>query len=307
MKWHLKDSRDTMMRCRCVRLGREDPGGVGARGQLGGHGARRGSFVGVIVAMAIVGLFGCQGDVVTPPPSVPTNAAPQLVGSIPAQTVFVGESVSVNLATYFSDPDGDALSYGVASSDSAVVSTALSGSTLGLSGRKQGAATVTVTARDPSGLSVAQTFQVTVPNRVPAAVGSIAQLTLGEGDTAVVDVSAHFADPDGDALSYAAVSSDSTLTAVSMDGAALTVAATRWGMTTVTVTATDAGGLAAEQTLSVIGPNRAPMVVDSVPELEVEVGGEVVVVASRYFHDPDGDLLVYRAETSDADVIGGGR
>lgn len=49
------------------------------------------------------------------------NQVPGTVGSIPAQSVFVADSVEVVVSGYFSDPDGDALSYSAQSSDATVV------------------------------------------------------------------------------------------------------------------------------------------------------------------------------------------
>ena len=51
-------------------------------------------------------------------------------GSIPAQTVGVADTAMVNLAGYFTDPDGDALTYGATSSDVTIASVAVSGSVL---------------------------------------------------------------------------------------------------------------------------------------------------------------------------------
>lgn len=95
------------------------------------------------------------------------NRAPEAVGAIPAQTLTAGGSArSVNAAGYFRDPDGDALSYTVRSTRSSVVAATVSGSTVTLTPRSQGSATVTVTARDPEGLSATQRIAVTVEARV---------------------------------------------------------------------------------------------------------------------------------------------
>ena len=46
------------------------------------------------------------------------NNAPTTVGTIPNQTVYLkGSSVTINAAPYFSDADGDALTYTVSDSD----------------------------------------------------------------------------------------------------------------------------------------------------------------------------------------------
>ena len=91
------------------------------------------------------------------------NRAPRASGSIPAQTLSVGgRAASVNVAQYFTDPDGDALTYTARSSRTGVVTAAVSGSTVTLAPVAAGTATVTVTARDPGGLSATQSIAVTV-------------------------------------------------------------------------------------------------------------------------------------------------
>ena len=88
-----------------------------------------------------------------PPPTPPANRAPTATGSIDAQTIPVGESVSVNVAGNFTDPDGNTLSFSAASSDEAVATASVSGSNVTIEGVAAGTATVTVTASDPGGLS----------------------------------------------------------------------------------------------------------------------------------------------------------
>ena len=92
-----------------------------------------------------------------------TNRAPRATGSIAARTLSVGgRPSSVNVARYFTDPDGDALTYSASSSRTGVVRASTSGSTVTLTPVAAGAATVTVTARDPDGLSATQSISVTV-------------------------------------------------------------------------------------------------------------------------------------------------
>ena len=89
----------------------------------------------------------------SPRPPDPNNRAPTAVGSIAAQTIVAGESVTVNVAGNFSDPDGNTLSFAAASSDAAVATASVSGSSVTINGVSAGSATVTVTATDPGGLS----------------------------------------------------------------------------------------------------------------------------------------------------------
>ena len=55
------------------------------------------------------------------------NRPPVARGMIPDQEVDGGESVTVDVSTYFSDPDGDALSYQALTSDAAVATAFIPG------------------------------------------------------------------------------------------------------------------------------------------------------------------------------------
>ena len=183
---------------------------------------------------------------------------PVAVGSTPGHTVHVGETATISLDRYFSDPDGDDLIYGAESSDEGVVAVSVSGGALEVAGVPQGSATVTVVATDAGGLSAEQGFTATVPNQSPELSDSISDAEVFVGDAIEVSLSEHFSDPDGDPLSYLAESSDPATATVSVSGGALEVAGVSQGSARVTVVASDAGGLSAEQGFTVTVPNRAP-------------------------------------------------
>ena len=68
------------------------------------------------------------------------------VGLISDRSVNVGDDVSVDdVSPYFSDPDGDILTYTAASSDTGLATASVSGSTVTVTGAAEGSATVTVT------------------------------------------------------------------------------------------------------------------------------------------------------------------
>ena len=255
----------------------------------------------ISAVMALLAILAC-GDGSTKPPIDPPNQAPVATGGIPGQTVAAGETTAVDVAQYFSDPDGDALTFAAESSDTGVATVSVSGSTVTVFGAGKGTATTTVTATDPDGLSALQPFTVTVPNRPPVVVDSIPGLELNAGDSATMDVSQHFEDPDGDALTFAAESSDTGVATVSVSGSTVTVFGAGKGTATTTVTATDADGLSAAQAFMVTVPNRPPVVVDSIPGLELDSGDSATVDVSRIFEDPDGDPLTFAAVSSDAQV-----
>ncbi len=256
-----------------------------------------------LAAAAVVWFAACgdgEPDVTGPAP-VP-NRAPEAVGTIPARTLPVGDTATVDVSAHFRDPDGDALSYTAASSNAGIVGVSVSGSSVTVTAVARGLGTITVTARDPQGLAAQQSFEVTVPNQAPAAGDTIPAQTLFKDETATVDASAHFRDPDGDPLTYAATSSDSAVATVTVSGATLTIRAIAAGVATVTVTATDPDGAGAEQRFEVTVPNRAPEAVDMLPPRTLAVDETESVVVSPFFRDPDGDSLTYTAASSDTAV-----
>ena len=123
---------------------------------------REPSVIRVSAALATVALAAACGDGSTgpaPPVAIP-NRAPAAVGRIPGLTLTALDTARVEVSSYFTDADGDALTYAAASSD-AVATVTVSGSTVTLT-RAAFPAAVTVTASDPGGLSASQSFEVTV-------------------------------------------------------------------------------------------------------------------------------------------------
>ena len=89
------------------------------------------------------------------------NRPPVAVGTIWGLTVDVGGPDSVDLAGYFSDPDGDELSYSASSSDAEVGTVAISGNAVTVTGVAVGSTEITVTASDGS-FSASQDFTASV-------------------------------------------------------------------------------------------------------------------------------------------------
>ena len=231
------------------------------------------------------------------------NQAPMAEGEIPAQSLKVGDSASVDVSGNFSDPDDDELIYMAASSDDDIATASVSGAEVTVTGVAAGSATVTVTATDPGDLSATQTFDVTVAlgNQAPVAVGEIEAQAVEVGESATVDVSGNFSDPDDDELIYTAGSSDDDIATASLSGAEVTVTGVAAGSATVTVTATDPGDLSATQTfdVTVVLGNQGPEAVGEIEAQNVKVGDSATVDISGNFSDPDDDELTYMAASSD--------
>ena len=179
------------------------------------------------------------------------NRAPATVGTLPAIEITVGESRTVGVSGAFTDPDGDALTYSAASTDVAVATASTAGTVVTVTAASQGRAVVTVTATDGGGLSAAQSFAVSVPNQAPVAVGELEHLYIRQGESRTVDFSEAFNDPDGDPLSYTAVSSMVSVAAVSAAGTIATVTGVGPGEVQVTLVATDTDNRSATQEFGV--------------------------------------------------------
>ena len=256
---------------------------------------------------------GQEGNPIAPtPPTTPANRAPQASHAIPDQDVPVGGHEQLDMQGYFAEPDGEPLTFEAVSSDARVVTVAVAGSTVTITAVSAGMADVTVTAADPGGLTAAQTFRVTTepqPNRPPRASAPIPDRTLrlNENQTATVDLTLHFTDPDGDPLSFTASSSDARVVTVAVAGSTLAITAVSAGMADVTVTGADPDGLTAAQTFTAtVEPpaNRAPLV--SAPllgrTLKLNESEKATVDLSLHFTDPDGDPLTFEATSGDTRV-----
>ena len=103
------------------------------------------------------------------------------VGSIAARIVDQGQSFTVDVSSNFRDPDGDALTYTVESSNEGVVTARAAGSQISVAAIGPGAATVTVTASDPGGRTAAQSFDVAVRGSIGDDFGSAGSLNDWRG------------------------------------------------------------------------------------------------------------------------------
>ena len=264
----------------------------------------RGTTYAYQVAAVVNGGEAARSAVVTL--MIPRNRSPVQAGSLPPLSLRVVDgAATVEVAGAFGDPDGDMLAYAASSSNGSVAQATATGSAVTVVPLSGGTATITVTATDTGGLNATQTFLVTVANRAPVPVGSLAALSLRLPDGAQsVRLSGAFRDPDGDPLGYRASSSNEAVATVSVSGSALEVTPLSAGTATVTVTATDGGGLSATQALPVTVANRSPEAVGTLPAVTRRaVDGALTVQASGAFRDADGDVLTFGASSSDTSVV----
>ncbi len=260
-------------------------------------------------------------SVVAPPPQVTPNQAPTVAAAIGDATI-VNESGTkqVSLSGVFDDADNDALTVTAASSDEAVatVSVAPDYSTLTVSARAKGTASITATAYDGNGGTVSDTFTVRV-KAAPVVASAITDVNgLEEGATKDVSLSGVFNDADGDVLTITAASSDEAkaTVAVAADHSSLTVEGVAEGNVTITVTAQDSDGNRISDTFDVAvepepeqdpppdeeTPNRPPTVAQPLPDISLEGLQWRQFSLPDVFHDPDGDELTFTSVSSNYGV-----
>ena len=278
--------------------------------------------------------YEAPGSAEPPAPPPGTNAAPAAAQPLPPQTVRAGEtSEPLDLTPYFNDPDGDPLTYAAASDNVGVViaNLARGSSRLTLHGVAGGSAVVVVTARDPHGAEASQSMTVTVqtnggpgePPGTPPGTNAGPEVAQRLPPQAVLpgttsepfDLTPYFNDPDGDPLTYTAVSYDPgvAVAEVAEGGSRLTLRGVAPGEAGVIVTARDPHGAEVSQPLTVtVRTNAALEAAKPLPPQTLLTGTTSEPLdLTPYFNDPDGDPLTYTAVSDNAgvaiaEVAGGG-
>ena len=91
------------------------------------------------------------------------DTKPMVAAQIPLQEIGLhGDTLTLNLARYFSDIDSVSLAYAATSSNSSVATVVVTGETVIITsvGETEGVATITVSATDSDGSSATMTFTV---------------------------------------------------------------------------------------------------------------------------------------------------
>ncbi|MFA1737995.1 hypothetical protein ACDX69_10515 [Lysinibacillus fusiformis] len=136
------------------------------------------------------------------------NTAPNQT-QIPTQNVKVNELITLNLANFFNDIEGDVITYTTASSNNAIATSTVSGNILTLSGKAIGSVAITVTASDGK-LSTTQSFTLNVTNTAPTVTltSPINNLTLYENDVMSIAGNAYDSDKDQSVTVYFQINSE---------------------------------------------------------------------------------------------------
>ncbi len=237
-------------------------------------------------------------------PVGPSNSAPAAQRMI-ADRTFTKKTSPLRfvVSSYFSDSDGDALTYAASASSTTVVRASVADSTLTLVAVSKDSTRVTVTATDPDGLAARQFFVATVANSPPEAKGAMParSLTLGVTPTLRFGASSYFADADSDRLTYRLALSSSGVATASVAGSTLTLRAVSAGRVTITVTASDGAASVGQRFVATVRarPNQGPVTVKDIPGRKFTVGDAAATFnLNDYFSDPEGAALAYVARSN---------
>jgi VCBS repeat-containing protein len=237
------------------------------------------------------------------------NDAP-VVLDIPTYTRADNQSVTIDLAPFFSDVDAEPLNYTVSGLPAGLTFDPVTGRITGTIANdasvggtsNNGVYTVTVTAYDGAGAtgqSVAQTFELQVTNPAPTA-GSDAVVSVE--DTPInIDVLGNDTDPDGDALvvdpTFPPQAGNGTVT-INPDGTLHYVPNANYtGVDTIIYRISDGqGGFSTGVvTVDVGATNDAPVAVD-LPPLTRDDGQAVTIDLGAYFSDPEDTPITYTVD-----------
>lgn len=231
--------------------------------------------------------------VVEPAPVEPTNEPPVYVGMIDDQELTViTEPPVISLVGLFEDPNGDELMYSAVSDDTMVSTVDLMDTDLTINPLAVGETMITITATDGE-FNVVGEFNVKVINLAPVLVGTIDDQVATVGDPApMVSIDGLFSDPEGDVLTYTAMSADTNVATVDLSGLDLTLTPHHAGTTIISVTAYD-GEFNVVGTFDIV-VETYPMAQGSIADQTLQIGGEdLAMEVGQYFFDEDGDTLTY--------------
>ena len=239
--------------------------------------------------------------------SIRVSDAPMIRGDgIPDQSLVVGTSRNLNLATYFSD--NDTLVYTVTRGTGTAGTATVNGSTLELTGgNTRGDSSFTVRATDEHGLFVEDTFELAVSNADPTVSTQIPNQTAKVGAAVIrIDLGDHFSDADNHPLTYtvarAAGDSGSISTARVVGSILELTPGNDEGTSTWVVTARDAYDGVATDEFTFVVSNTQPVLSTPIPNQRIGVGGASRTLnLSDYFTDADAHTLTYTVQRAATD------
>ncbi len=238
-----------------------------------------------------------------------SNRAPVLTSTL-KDIVATEQSANriIELNSYFSDPDGDTLTFSASSSKSLIAKTAVSSGKLTISMLSAGTATITVAANDGRGKRVNTTFKVTVNGNPVVTPVADQKLTMEQPGVSLT-LKDYFTDPEQGTLTYSAIVDQPDRVKLTLNNSGtLQLDPLQVGIVNVTVTAKDDAitddGVPGQSTLTfqvevLPVPNHKPVAAPLLPVTVTVRGDDEQVDLSHTFSDADGDPIQLSAASVD--------
>lgn len=240
-----------------------------------------------------------------------TNPAPIAVNDTTLTVNEDSAGTTVNVLANDNDPDGDPLTITSATATNGTVVINTDGTlTFTPNANYNGPALITYTISDGQGGTATATVPVTIVavNDAPVRVGSLpAQASVDAASGVNVATAGGFSDVDNATLNYSATGLPAGLSINASTGAITgtidrSASQSGGGTYSVTVTATDAGGLSTTQTFTWTVTNPAPTANNDTATTNEDAAVSIAVLAND--RDPDGDpLTVVSASAVNGTVV----
>ncbi len=231
---------------------------------------------------------------------IPVDDAPVAVAIDPQTNADADSGISVDVSGSFSDPEGGALTFSATDlppgltidSATGIISGTIDNSAS--QGGTGGVYNVVVTASDPGGQSVDQSFAWTVTNPAPVAVDDTA--TTDEDTPVLIDVLPNDSDPDGDVITV--ISAFSSVGQATLVGNQINFVPPPnfSGTATINYTISDGEGGTSDAVVTVtVDPVNDAPTSTVIPAEDVVDGETVAVPVADFFDDVEGDTLTFSA------------
>ncbi|MFO7655824.1 MAG: T9SS type A sorting domain-containing protein, partial [Bacteroidales bacterium] len=232
------------------------------------------------------------------------NANPKVI--TPIADILINEgflTTTINLSEVFTDTDNDVLNYEFTNSSQETVGVSITDNILTIQEVAYGVSTISVTATDNIGIPAEDEFLITV-NAMPELSKAISDTLVHEGFSSyTVDLSKIFTDADDDVLKYALTNSNPAAVSISVTDKILTIQEVAYGVSTVSVTASDSIGIPVSDEF-VVTVNAIPTVANPLADIALDEGFVTrTVVLSNVFADNDDAQLVLSAVSSNPAVV----
>ena len=235
------------------------------------------------------------------------NPTPVVTVALPNQNVHDGTAFTLSVAVNFKDggSDTDTLTYTATGLPVGLTINPVTGVITGVlpkNASSQGPYSVAVTASDGQGGTISSIFLITSVNDLPVAVPSkaIPAQSATDGSSVSLNVSAAFADPNSDALTFSAVGLPNGLSINTLTGiisGTIDPSASQSGPYTVTITASDGKGGIVSEIFTYNINNIVPVVTALIPDQLIQDSHTINLSVVSSFKDggADRDTLTYSA------------